>query len=571
MLRTASDRARGRVSLFPASGQCRTLDTNRDRSATCGRLFRMHDLPALSPLLLAIAGWLPVASARGQEPGLRAAVPEEAIVVVEMADPVAATRSLLQAVGGIPPGLKERMGVAAWTGLAAMWIAVDGDPEAFATQVAGGGAVLALVPDGRKPQAVLLLRPHDVPATERWCTKFAGKLPRQVVDGVLVLSADQQLVAATAARVARAKGRWADIDFGPAAAMRGAIDVAAIRRGLGNKAPTFASLEAGAKFLLLPFAPVVTDAAMVTFAVRGGDRLVVTATTANSVRTTPLSAMLPAAGQATEVPLPADGLASLRLDRSLRTLLQQPERLLKPAEVLSVQGFLSIADAIDGPHSSFVDDLVGGLGEPFTLLLLPITPPVDGPPSRLQLPGLALVARIHDPKAEKVLFRVAEAFGLIANTERSQRGQSPFPLRLRRSEAGRGLVGEPLPWRGPGAPPIEQGLSPTLWCENGHAVLASTYDAAMAALAAVRQAGTTPTEPMGDRLVLRGPAIGAAIAASRPVFELGRVLDEGEEPATATQFFDVLDIVANALHEVTFAVQCAATTTTVELSVERAR
>jgi hypothetical protein len=509
-----------------------------------------------------------LAALPAQQPALRGAVPEDAVIVVEMAEPATAVPELLRAIGGVPAGLKEQLGADAWAALAAAWVAVDGNPAVFAQQVAGGGAVLATVPMGGGAQTVLLLRPGQPEVLAEWLARFAAQVPHEVVDGTFVLGNNRSLVQRTAARVHDGGGRWAKVELGPMAALRGAIDLAAIRRAAAAKLPAWSALDGGARFLLLPLAHALLEGNLVTFALAGGERLVFTASTATTVRGTAVGGLLTAATPHPHVPLPADGLATFRLERSLRALLQTPERFLRPAEVLGVQGFLSIADAIDGARTSFVDDLLGGLGEPFTLHVLPITPPVDGPAPRLQLPGLAVVAPITNPKAEAILLRVAEAFFLIVNAERAQRGQVLFPARAQRSEHGRGFVGEPLPWRGPGAPPIEQGLSPTVWIENGHAVLASTQAAAMAIVAAAK----TPVavEP-ADTLVLRAAEWVPVLTASRSVFELGRVLDEGEDRADAARFFDVLATVAAAVHEVSLAVRCDATTTTVELALARTR
>ncbi len=502
-------------------------------------------------------------------PTLCAMVPDAAVVVVEIAEPRTAVPALLQALGGVPPGLRERLGVSAWAGLAAAWVAVDGDPTAFATKVAGGGAVFALVPTAKGPQPVLLLRPHDLVATEQWFARFAKPLARAVQDGVVVVATDPELTTAIAARAHTAPGRWANVDLGASAAVRGAFDLAALRRSPGASTQPFAALDAGARLLLAPLAFAATSGELVQFAIAGGDQLQFTARTDTSVKTAPVGDLLPAPQLRLDVPLAVDGLLHLRLDRCLRTLLTTPERFLQPAEVLGVQGFLSIADAIDGAHTSFVDDLLGGLGEPFELYVLPVTPPLDGAPPRLQLPGFALVAPITNAAAEPVLFRMAQAFAVIANAERAQRGLSLFPVRTHKTDSGHGLVAEPLAWRGPGAPPIEQALSPTLWSENGHIVLASTHAAAMTMVAATKAAKTALCS--GDRLLLRGPASAQAIAQSRSVFELGRMLDEGEGPSKAARFFDILLLVVAAVREVEVRVACDARETRLTITMERGR
>lgn len=523
-------------------------------------------------LPLCLAG-LPALPAQAP-PALAGMVPDDAIAVIEMRDPAVAVRDLIGAAGELPPGLREHLGVLGLVGLAGAWIAVDGDPVAFAAAMAGGGAVLAVVPHQGGLLPVLLLRPHDQPMALRWWQRFAAKVPCEAVDDVVVVAPERAVVARIAAAARGPARRWGSVDLGPAAAVRGALDLAAVRQLSGARFPTWDRIDAGARFLFLPWAHALfaPNANWVRVAVAGGERVKVEACVDASVRQSPLAALLapPAAGS--EVPLAGNGLATLRLERSLRTLLTTPERFLKPADVLAVQGFLSIADAIDGARTSFVDDLLGGLGEPFVLHVLPVTPPEDGAAPRLQLPGFALVARLVEPAAVTVLLRAAQALALIVNAERAQRDRPTFPLRARSTDRGRGLVAEPTPWRGPGAPPIEQALSPTLWCENGHVVLASTHAAAMAVVAATYEPRiATDPAPHGDRLVLRGPAWATAIATSRSVLELGRMLDEGEDAKAARAFFDVLLVLANAVGEIAIEVDAEQSRTTATLIMERAR
>jgi len=198
----------------------------------------------------------------------------------------------------------------------------------------------------------------------------------------------------------------------------------------------------------------------------------------------------------------------------------------------------------------------------------PITPVDDGPAPRLLLPGLAITAPLRDPAAEAILFRAAQLLLIIANAERAQRGQSLFTARMERGERGRGLTAEPMSWRGPGAPPIEQALSPTLWCENGVVVIASTK---AAALAVVQRARPQAPVRSGDEVVFRGEAVALALASSRRVLELARMLDEGEDAVAASRFFDVLLVASGAIRGARLRVQYGAASTQLELLLERVR
>jgi hypothetical protein len=247
-----------------------------------------------------------------------------------------------------------------------------------------------------------------------------------------------------------------------------------------------------------------------------------------------------AAGLLTDSPLPvpalsAEAVGALRLDRSLRRLLAEPERFLGPDGVLGVTGFLSIADLLDGARTSFVDDVLGGLAEPFDVFVFPAARADDSAACPLRLPQLAVVAAVTGADAEAALMRMARTFATIANTERAQQHKGPFFVRARTGDGGgHGLVAEPRAWSGPGRAPIEQQLQPTLWFAHGRVAIATTPDAARAALLACA-AQHASAAAAGDRFVVRGPALAALLADNRAVIELGRLLDEGEsEAAVAT-------------------------------------
>ncbi|MGB3965985.1 MAG: hypothetical protein WBO45_04590, partial [Planctomycetota bacterium] len=59
-------------------------------------------------------------------------LPTAAVAVAELVDPAATVTALRQALGDLPAGLREHFGVSAWAGLAGLWVAIDGDPAAFA-------------------------------------------------------------------------------------------------------------------------------------------------------------------------------------------------------------------------------------------------------------------------------------------------------------------------------------------------------------------------------------------------------------------------------------------------------
>jgi hypothetical protein len=544
-------------------------------------------LAAAVPVALAVAAVGAVAAdgAAQQRPqaasaagDLRRFVPDDAVAVLEAAAPGAAIAALRTAIGGVPDELPLQARLPLAAGLVAVWAAVGGDPERWADRLAGGGALAAWVPAGGGVRPFAVLRPNAPAAARDWLRERAPRLAVVPVGDLLVVAGDAALAARITARGDGEgdAGRWRTVDLGPAAAVRGAVDLTALRRAVGAR--PWERLDGGQRFVLAPILHALAHAPWLQLAVDGGERLTVRAVGLESLRGAPGEAWLARPDRACPVPLAPDGVARLRLDRSLQRLLEAPEALLPEDGVQAVRGFLAIADALDGAHTSFVDDVLGGLGEPFELHVLPVDRGGDAEADErtapgVRLPGLALVAPLRDPRAEPILFRAAQAIVLIANAERAQRGQLPFTARFERSEHGGGLVATPAPWRGAGAPPLDHALSPTLWSEAGVVVLASTRAAAHAVVAQARTAaaGGVGAAARGDLLVLRGAALAGALAANRRVAALARVLDEGEDVAAAERFVATVEGVLRAVREVTVRVDCETSTTRVELTLERAR
>lgn len=523
-----------------------------------------------APLLLArlaacVMPVLPVAAQAADMAALRGVLPDEVVGVLEVAAPEAAVRELLAAAGSLPRGVPPEVLAPVGLGLTAVSIVIGGDPAAWAGRMFGGGVAIGVLPAAAGARTLLVARPGDAAAARTWCERFAaGKF---ALDGdLLLMSADEKDVALLRRRTGAPASRWGTADLGPPRAVRGAVDLAAIRALPGVATPAFERLGGAARFFGAPIVQALASAAWLRIGVEGGGALTLTAEADASVRGTAFGELLPAATAHRLPPLPADGLASLRFERSLRTLLAEPARFLSPADVLAVQSFLSIADAVDGARSSFVADLLGGLHEPFVLHVVPAADAADAE-SPVLLPGFVLVAKLADPAVEPILNRTAQVLMTIVNAERMQRGQSPFQMRMQRTERGHGLVAEPAPWRGPGRPPIDSELAPTLWFEAGCVAIASTRAAAEAVLAGTADAEATA----GDRLVLRGPALAAAIAANRGVLELARLLDEGEGRDGARRFVDIAVAVTAAVRELSITIHTEAAATRLRVTMERAR
>lgn len=515
-------------------------------------------------LALGLAG-----AAAGQDlSALRARLPDQALLLVEIAQPAVAVQQLAAAIGRVPDDLPDLVRTKLALGLSALRLALGDEPEAGAGQLAGGGAVAALGSVHGRWHAWLVARPGDPTAAMAFCRRVAGRVVAEVHDGLLLVASDDVALAGLRSPVPGHGGRWAQAELGDPAALRGVIDLVALRALAGTAAPTLVALDGGGRWLLGPLVHAVEHGSRLQFAVDGGERLQLRVRVDASVRTAAFGALLPERGERASLLLPHGGLAAVQLDRRLAALLRTPERWLAPSDALAVQGFLSIVDALDGVRSSFVDDLMEGIGEPFVLHVLPApTWAENGPPPPLRLPGFVVAAPIA-PAAADIAWRLAQAFALVANAERVQRGQAAFTLRATRHDDGRGLVAELPPWTGPGAPPLDRALTPTLYLRHGHLLVASTTAAADAVVAAIGAAAPTPA---GDRLELRGPELAAWLAQHREIVELGRMLDEGHDRAEVQRHFDTVDAVARAVARMLLVVEADAAATTATLSLERAR
>ncbi|HEX5052774.1 MAG TPA: hypothetical protein VFZ65_13440 [Planctomycetota bacterium] len=534
-------------------------------------------LPLLPAFWLALTGSAAVAQA--DLVALRGMMPDEVVLAMEVEQPGEALRSLDAAAGAMPASLPAALQAQIALGVTALAVALGGTPAAFADRIAGKGAVVGLAPAPRGEGWLVAAVPGDLAAARAWCERHADRVHCAAAGDVLLLAPTaarlEALRTQAEAQGRGSPGRWAGVDFGvrPSGAgvalVRGVCDLVSLRRLLGAKAPDLERLDGPARFVLSPFVHALAAGDWLQFGVAAGEQIVVEARADASVRAAPFGGLLAHGAHAAPPPIDT-GLAYASLDRSFRSLLRDPGRFLPATDVLAVQGFLSIADALDGAQSSFVDDLLGGLDEPAALYVLPAAAgDGDGPP--LVLPGIAIAARIADAAVERILFRFAQVLSTIVNAERAQKGLRPFLMRRRHDETGDGLVAEPRPWRGPGRPPIDSGLSPTLWCGQGWAVLSTTEDAAVRVLAHLAQAGPAGAPARGDVLALHGPAIAAALTQNRAALQLARMLDEGETAAAAERFFDAAIAVAAGLHAVVVRAEIGEADTTLQLTVEVVR
>lgn len=524
--------------------------------------------------------WAAVATAlpgRAQT-ALLPVLPADCLLVVEARAPGAAVGAILAALGDVPSGLPAEVVGMVGLGLTVLRTTLDGPLEGWVHDVAAGGAAFGLRREGAAWQPLLVVRPGDPVAAERWCAAHRAQLHWHRQGDLWLLAADAAGVERLRAGAAAASAAVPTVDQsdppGEPAALHGRVDLAAVAAALGGGglAARQAALDAGQRFLFGPLLSALAQSREAKFVLRAASGLDLQIDVDGSWLGSPWAALLPGRPDgATALPLAEDGILQLALDRSWRELLRGPDRFLSAADAVAVQSFLSIADALDGPASSFVDDLLGGLREPLALHVLPV--PLaddDGPRSPIVLPGFVLTAPIASPAVVPVLRRTATMLMTVLNVERQQRRQAPFLVRSVQGSGYAGLVAEAPAWRGPGLPPLETQLSPTLLWGHGHVVLGSVRAAAERVLASAAAANLPPA-PAGDRLIVRGAPLAAVLAANRAPLELGRLLDEGEDAAAARRFSTVLAVVVAALQQLEFGCTAIGGGTRLHLRLERRR
>ena len=489
----------------------------------------------------------------GQAAPDRTMLPDAALVALEIADPPAAVRALLKALGPVPADLPATTRAQISLGLVGLSVTLGSTPERWAQRIAGGGAVVGWMPHRGKAVAVAITRPGDLVAASGWCERVLGRGHHDLVGEHLLLASAPGALPKLREHLDTRASRWAKVASAPAivgqapAIVRAIVDVGGLRDQLQGAWPGVAKLEPGSRWLLAPFVGWLEDATWARASLAVDDGIHIEATADASVRGREVGGLL------VDVPRPLprcgeDVVLSLRFERSLHRLFAESAKFLDEDGVLSLQEFLSIADGLDGPATSFVEDGLGGLGEPLDLLVFG-TPPVEPQEERapLLLPQFAFVTSIRGEQTEAMFTRMVRIFGTIVNAERQQQGKSAFLVRSRRGEdgVGRGIVAESRAWSGTGKPPLEQHLTPTIWFERGHVALASTQQAAIRAIDAACAAA--PGASRGDRMRVHGPALAAVLRNNHRVLVMSRMLDEGELPEPADDYFRVLESVAAAI------------------------
>jgi len=515
------------------------------------------------------AAAMPAQGAADPPASLLAQLPDGVLIAAEIGPAGDLLRRAERALGPLPDDLPQSLRTQIGVGMVALRAFCGGAASDLLDSLAGGGAVLGLVPAGKQPLPLLVLRPGDPDAARTFLRRFPDVHWQERGDLLLASSTEKGLELLAAG----GDGRWAHWpDAKPPAAgeLRAYLDLAGLREvAPGLRADAVEHLDGGGKFFAAAFVHAAATGQRLTLSLRTTDQgFLLDAVADAGVHDERWFELWPQRAHSRTLPAPPAGaLLTLTLDRSVTTALCDPARFFDEAGVVAVRTFLSVADQVDGSTTSFARDIVGALREPWTLYALPIAPPADGPAPPLQLPGIALCAPLAKPAAARDLVRTASALLLIVNVERGRLHKTPFVLRAVHDDDVDGLCAMPAEWRGPGLPPTEQGLSPTLLFGHGHAVLATTQLAARAVLARIADGSTVTVS--GDALLLDGNAVASAWLTDAKALALARQLDEGETADEAAAVVTAIGAVLRMLPAVRFELTPGEAATSLRLSLLR--
>ena len=518
----------------------------------------------INPRGLVLAGLLGLLAAREavSQPGLRGRG-EEILAVLTLQDGPATLGALGRALGPVPVGLpleiRTGMGLA-WLGLRAR---LGRTHDELVNLIVPGPAVLAVVVrDGRQVPLFTsrVLEPAAVSSLLEDFPDIPGVLHGEVLAvGPEARALDFLLPALS--------------DPGAEPGLRIHVDLQSLRALGGIGAGSISrGLDGGSRFLFGPWVRIWERAGALDGEVLATELGVELRVRLDATIAGDPWQELSARGDAPRLaPAPPVGtVAFVSLDRQLLGLFGNLSQMLSEEDVASAQSFLSGVEQIMG-GASFVEDVLGSLAEPMHVYVLDSQehlPPGEQP--RIRLPSFALVAELRDASRttlKNILERAARFLLLVTNAQRAMDGQAPFRLRRETGDGFAGLVAEPMEWRGPGSPPTEHGLSPTLLFAHGHVVLASTRGGAMSILESLSRRRTV--QLVGDHLEVRGPALARVLRRNQSVLQMGRVLDEGETLAESKRFWQTVNAVLDAFPSIRLEVRSDGSETHATLSVRR--
>lgn len=496
-----------------------------------------------------------VAPGTVQPRDLAAWLPADTVLWLEADDLRSTMRALHTLAGALPP----RLALAEATLAAALRFTLGVDLDGLLQVMAPGPAALGIVVPARGHLwPVVLSRITDLEAAQQ----LAERLPHaaiEVRDGLCALLPDAATLQRWRSFVAGDEARLAErrrAQPAPTELARGGlrlfVDLALLHRRRGTA--LWEPLDPGARVLLGPWVAALDAASRLDAAVAvGADGVHLHGMIDASPLARAPQADLLACGAALRprLSLPPDTLAVLDLDRSLYGYLTHLDALLPPSAAAQVRSEAANLDLLIG-GGSFVDDLLAGLAEPVRLVVVgaPPTPADDGdrPRPRLDLPGIALVAKVETERARTLLIRGFYRLSAVLTGQRVQRHLPPR-LAQRVDEDGLHLhVMRGPAFQGVGEPPTGEQIEATLVFGHGHAVLATTPGCARQVLAAL--ACATDATLCGDAMLLRGAPIADYLRRNQSAMVAGRVLDEGESKSEANRFvegvLDVLGLLAQA-------------------------
>lgn len=368
----------------------------------------------------------------------------------------------------------------------------------------------------------------------------------------------------------------------PTPGLRAWFDVARLRRDR----KLYDDLDPGGRFFFGPIATALARGNALHVALHvDAERLRVEADLdATAIGGEP-AALLFAAGTAARRGLPSvpDSLAVFEVDRSLRNYLQHLDALLPEPVATRVRGEAANLDLIVG-GGSFVDELLSGVAEPMHFVVVGAPVPTrrsddatddEAPPARprVDLPGMALVAKVETERAEQLLNRGFYRFAAIFSAQRAQQQLPPrLPQVVREGDLRLHVMRGPA-FPGVGDPPTGEQIEATLVFAHGHAVLATTPTCArqvVAALAAGAGEGTGGDALHGDVVRFRGAPIADYLRRNAGSMTLGRVLDEGETLAQARRFVDGIATAVALIDTFEVRIEPGAVRTLARLDVRRA-
>ena len=544
---------------------------------------------SLAALLFAVAT---CASARAQTDaaaarnGFASLLPAETVLLVECDD--------LRALVDATLALAHPLPAPAQLGQLALTAAVL---ATFGTTLHGAIADLApaqvafavVLPKDGRPVPVLLARITDEVQARARAGRLA-KLGAHVGDGICALFPTPADVERWRRFVQSDHPRLADepaLRDGPTLptpGLRAWFDVARLRR----ERKLYGNLDPGGRFFFGPIAAALERGQHlhVTLRVEAEALRVEADLDATAIGVEP-AALLFAAGAAARRGLPSvpDALAVFEVDRSLHNYLQRLDDLLPETVATRVRSEAANLDLIIG-GGSFVDELLAGIAEPLHFVVVGAPPSAgpgeddaiadEAPPARprVDLPGMALVAKVETERAEQLLNRGFYRFAAIFSAQRAQQQLPPrLPQVVRDGELRLHVMRGPA-FPGVGDPPTGEQIEATLVFAYGHAVLATTPNCArqvVAALAAGEAEGAFGRALHGDVVRLHGAPIADYLRRNAGPITLGRVLDEGETLVQARRFVDGIATAIALIDAFEVRIEPGTTRTRARLDVRRAQ